>query len=227
MNKTPRRDFLKNAALTLAGSAALASTALAQDSSDKSDPKKRRIIALNTSHRAGMTCAAGLKIVLESVKEHNPDLETELIELAEVDFAQAVVGKDQPEDDLTPILNKIADPRSRCAALVIGSPVYFGLPSGRCVSFISRLMPLKRAGVFQNKTFGALAVGSGRNGGQETILHTLIDSMLTMQMIVAVDAVPSSHWGATLWNQDNSIEKDEFGIATAKNLGKRVVELIG
>jgi len=222
MTDTERRDFLRNTALTMTGAgiwAAAASSASALADS----PKARRIIAVNGSHRAGMTCAAGLKLVLEAAKEADPSLETELFELADIDFKQAVVGTDQPDDALTPILNKIASPE--CVGLIVASPVYFGLPSGRCVSFFSRFMPLKRAGQFTNKIFGAVASGSSRNGGQETVLHALINSALTLQVIVAVDAVPTSHWGATLWNQNNSIEQDEFGKNTAKNLGIRVAEL--
>jgi multimeric flavodoxin WrbA len=75
------------------------------------------------------------------------------------------------------------------------------------------------------KMFGGVVVGSARNGGQETLLHALADSMLTQQMILAVDGVPTSHWGATFWNQKDSIAEDEFGKETAINLGKRIAEL--
>ena len=220
MSETKRRDFLKNTALAMTGAGIItaASSAVAQEA-----PKVRRIIAVNGSHRAGMTCAAGLKIVLEAAKEADPSLETELIELANIDFQQAVVGSNQPDDDLTPVLNKIASPE--CVGFVIASPVYFGLPSGRCVSFFSRFMPLKGAGVFKNKIFGAVASGGARNGGVELVLQSLINSALTLQVVVAVDGMPTSHWGATLWNQNNSIEQDEFGKNTAKNLGTRIAEL--
>jgi len=222
MKETMRRDFLRKTALVMTGAGILtatASNAVAQDT----PPKVRRIIAINGSHRSGMTCAAGLKIVLEAAKEADPSLETELIELANIDFLQAVVGSDQPDDALTPVLNKIASPE--CVGLVVASPVYFGLPSGRCVSFFSRFSQLKRDGAFKNMVFGAVASGSARNGGVELILQSLIHSALTLQVIVAVDAVPTSHWGATLWNQNNSIEQDEFGKNTAKNLGIRMAEL--
>jgi len=221
MTETKRREFIKNTALTVTGAGLLA--AAASNVSAQEGTKIRRIIAINGSHRAGMTCAAGLKLALDAAKEADPSLETELIELAGIDFNQAVVGADQPDDALTPVLNKIASPE--CVAWVVASPVYFGLPSGRCVSFFSRLMPLKRAGVFKNKIFGAIAAGGSRNGGQETVLHALINSALTMQVILAVDGVPTSHWGGTLWNQNNSIEQDEFGKNTAKNLGTRIAEL--
>jgi multimeric flavodoxin WrbA len=223
MSETKRREFMKDAALTMAGAGFLAAAA-SNVSAQAVSPKVRRIIAVSGSHRVGKTCAAGLKLVLESAKEADPVLETELFELAGIDFNQAVVGADQPDDALTPLLNKIASPEN--VALVVASPVYFGLPSGRCVSFFSRLMPLKRAGIFKNKVFGALVSGGARNGGQETVLHAIIHSALTLQVILAVDGVPTSHWGGTLWNQGDSIEQDEFGKNTAKNLGARIAELV-
>ena len=216
-----RREFLQGTAMTMAGAGLLATTSSV--SAQAVVPPVRRIIAINGSHRAGKTCAAGINLVLEAAKEVDPTLDTELIELAAIDFNQAVVGAAQPDDALTPVLNKIASPET--VAIVVASPVYFGLPSGRCVSFFSRLQPLKRAGVFKNKVFGALTSGGARNGGQETVLHALINSALTLQVILAVDGVPTSHWGGTLWNQGDSIEQDEFGKNTAKNLGTRIAEL--
>jgi multimeric flavodoxin WrbA len=220
MSETKRRDFLKGTALTMAGGGFLATTA-SNASAQVEESKIRRIIAVNGSHRANMTTAAGLKLVLESAKEADSSLETELVELANIDFNQLVVGADHPDDALTPVLDKIASPE--CVGLVIGSPVYFMLPSGRCVSFISRLQPLRRAGVFRNMVFGAVATGAARNGGQEAVLQQLFGSALPFQVLVAVDG----RWGATFWNQGDSIEQDNLGQNAAKYLGIRMAELIG
>ena len=219
MTETKRREFFKKTALTIAGAGLLATTA-SNVSAQVAAPNTRRIIAVNGSHRAGMTTAAGLKLVLEAAKETDSSLETELIELASIDFNQAVVGADQPDDALTPVLDKIASPE--CVGLIIGSPVYFMLPTGKCVSFISRLQPLRRAGVFRNMVFGAVATGASRNGGQETVLQQLFSSALPFQVLVAVDG----RWGATFWNQNDSIEQDSLGQNAAKYLGIRMAELI-
>jgi multimeric flavodoxin WrbA len=207
--------------LTLTGAAALASTISAQNIA--AEIKKRKIIGINASHRAGKTCAAALKIVLESVQTADSNFETEFIELAPLNFGIPVVGGEQPKDDLDEILAKISAPD--CAGFVLATPVYFGLPSARCVMLIDRLMPIKRVWGLRNKIFGGVVVGAARNGGQETILHSLANSLLTQQMILAVDSAPTSHWGATLWSQKDSIAEDEFGQNTAKNLGARIVEL--
>jgi multimeric flavodoxin WrbA len=222
MSTTQRREFLQNAVL---GTAVLTAAATVHSAAaQEAVPKKRKVLGINTSHRAGKTCAAALQIVLDSVKASDTTLETEFIELAPLNFGIPVVGSTQPKDDLDIILSKIDTPE--CVALVLATPVYFGLPSARCISLIDRFMPLKRGEKLKNKIFGGVAVGAGRNGGQETLLHALTDSMLTLQMIIANDSVPSSHWGATLWNQNDSIEQDEIGKGTAKNLGHRIAELV-
>jgi len=226
MSETQRRDFLKQSALTvstvLAASAAastLTSSASAQDAAGQ----KRKIIGINTSHRAGKTCAESLKIVFDAIQAADASLETELLELATMNFGFPVVGGDQPVDDLDEVLAKIT--AADCVGLVVASPVYFGLPSARCVALIDRLSPIRRVWGLRNKILGLVAVASGRNGGQETVLHAMANSLVAQQMIYAVDGPPTSHWGGTLWNQGDSVAADEYGSGTARNLGTRIAEL--
>ena len=226
MSETQRRDFLKQSALTISGvlgagaaASALTSNAMAQDAS----AQKRKIIGINTSHRAGKTCAESLKIVLDAAKAADASLETELLELASMNFGFPVVGGDQPVDDLDDVLAKIT--ATDCVGIVLASPVYFGLPSARCVALIDRLQPIRRVWGLKNKILGLVAVASGRNGGQETVLHAMSNSLVAQQMILAVDGPPTSHWGGTLWNQGDTVAADEPGSATARNLGTRIAEL--
>ena len=222
MSETKRRDFLKHSALTISGvlgAGAMASTAMAQTAATQ----KRKIIGINTSHRAGKTCAESLKIVFDAIHAADASLETELIELATLNFGFPVVGGEQPADDLDEVLAKIT--ATDCAGIVIASPVYFGLPSARCVAMIDRLSPIRRVWGLKNKILGLVVVSSARNGGQETVIHAMTNSLVAQQMILAVDGAPTSHWGGTLWNQNDTVANDEFGTSTAKNLGTRIAEL--
>ena len=203
----------------VAGIGVLSWSSAAQDAA----AKKRKIIGINGSHRAGKTCAQALGVVFEAIKAADPLLETEIVELASLNIGMLVVGGPQDPDDIDPLLKKIVDPS--CVGIVVASPVYFGLPSARLVALIDRMQPLRKDWALKNKIIGLVAVGSGRNGGQETVLHGMNHAFVAQQMILAVDGVPSSHWGATLWNEKDSIMEDGYGVGTAKNLGKRVVEL--
>ena len=225
MSETQRRDFLKQSALTISGvltTGVVATTMTSTAAAQTAATQKRKIIGINTSHRAGKTCAESLKIVLDAVRAADTSLETELLELATMNFGIPVVGE-QPVDDLDDVLAKIT--ATDCVGIVVASPVYFGLPSARCVSLIDRLSPIRRVWGLKNKILGLVAVASGRNGGQETVLHAMSNALVAQQMILAVDGPPTSHWGGTLWNQNDTVSADEPGTATAKNLGTRIAEL--
>ncbi|MGI6459030.1 MAG: flavodoxin family protein [Candidatus Hydrogenedentales bacterium] len=219
-----RRKLLRAAGAT-AITGALARGALAQ-----APAPPGKIIAVNTSLRAGKTTAAGLNLCLEAAREVNPALETELIELAGLNLpAQVLVGEALREgetDDFPVVAERLRDPA--VAGLIVGSPVYFNNMSGLCKTFIDRCMAFRKNRFeLRNKVFGALAVGAARNGGQELTLSAIQAGFMGQDVIVVGDGQPSGRIGATLWNQNDSIAQDEFGIDTAKGLGRRVAELAG
>jgi hypothetical protein len=51
--------------------------------------------------------------------------------------------------------------------------------------------------------------------------------LMCQDMVVVGDGQPSARIGATFWNQSDSIAEDTFGIATGKNLGRRVAQVAG
>ncbi len=225
MSETQRRDFFKQSAITISsvlGAGALALSMTSSVMAQNTATPKRKIIGINTSHRAGKTCAESLQIVFDAIKSADVSLETELLELATMNFGIPVLGE-QPVDDLDGVLAKIT--AADCIGVVVASPVYFGLPSARCVALIDRLSPVRGAWGLKNKILGLVAVAAGRNGGQETVLHAMANALVAQQMILAVDAPPTSHWGGTLWNQKDTVANDEPGTATARNLGVRIAEL--
>ena len=51
-------------------------------------------------------------------------------------------------------------------------------------------------------------------------------ALFSHEMILVGDGRPTCHCGATLWNNaKDDIAKDAPGVATAKNLGRRVAEV--
>ena len=222
MSETKRREFLKTAGVALGTAGVFSlSSAVAQDGTVA---KKRKIIGINGSHRAGKTCAQSLGIVFEAIKAADSSLDTELVELATMKVGFVTPGAPAEPDDIDALFKQITDPG--CVGVVVASPIYCGLPSARIVSLINRMSSVRHpTWALKNKIIGLVAVAGARNGGQETILQGMMKSFVAQQMILAVDGVPTSHWGATLWNQKDSVMEDEYGIDTAKNLGTRVAEL--
>jgi len=221
---TRRRILGAAGAAVVAGAAA--STAASSDKAGSAG--KIKILAIATSVRKGKTTAAGLRICLDAAKAVDPKrIETELIELAGMKIDAGVGAGLPPElgrtDDFPALLTKLTDPR--IAGVIIGSPVYMGNISYLCAELFARMTELRKTFAWSNKVGGALAVGAARNGGQENVLRSIHAAMFGEEMIVVGDGRPTSHCGATLWNNKDDISHDEPGIATAKNLGRRVAEV--
>jgi len=175
-----------------------------------------------------MTTASGLAVCLEAAREHNPNIEIELIDLADYSIpAQVAAGQPLREgevDDFPAIAEKLRDPA--VGGIIVGSPVYFNTMSGLCKAFIDRCVVFRAAGFeLRNKAAGALAVGGARNGGQELTVHAIQAALMGQEVVICGTGMPTGRIGATLWNQENSIEDDEFGLKTAQGLGQRVAEL--
>ncbi|MEN6426793.1 MAG: flavodoxin family protein [Phycisphaerales bacterium] len=212
-----RREFLTT---TLAAGATTSTVSAAAQGG-----KTVKIIGLSCSPRKGKTTAAALTICLDAAKAVNPTITTELIELAGRN-----IGVYDPADpkavqggfaDLIPVLSS-----PDVAAIVVGTPVYFGNMSSLCKAFLDHCMVFRQKEfALSGKVGGVVAVGAGRNGGQELTLQSVQAALMGQNLIIVGDGRPTSHFGATLINTNDDISKDEFGIGTAKNLGRHVAEV--
>lgn len=106
----------------------------------------RKIIAINGSPRKKWNTATLLEHTLSGAS--SCDAETELVHLYDLDFKGCTscfacklkggksYGRCALQDDLTPVLDRIAD----ADALILGSPIYFGTVTGEMRSFMERLL---------------------------------------------------------------------------------------
>lgn len=186
-----------------------------------------RIIGIVGSPRLNGNTTFLVKEALSAAEEKG--IETELIKLAEHEInpcraCDTCLTSECPiEDDVPMILEKL----EAADGIIIGSPVYFGNVTGQTKSFMDRTRPLRIDFKLKNKIGGAIAVGGSRNGGQETTCNAIHNFLLIHEMIVVGDASPTAHYGGTgVGRGEKDCEKDEFGIETSKNLGKKVAELV-
>ena len=104
--------------------------------------------------------------------------------------------------------------------------IYFGNMTSLCKAFLDHCMIFrKRKLALANKVGGVVAVGGVRNGGQELTIQSVQAALMCQEMIVVGDGRPTAHFGATLVNKGDDISADEFGLLTARNLGRRVAEV--
>jgi multimeric flavodoxin WrbA len=229
-SKVDRRRFLRNAGTSIAAATAATATACASLAQAGQKDKKLKIIGVACSPRQGKTTAAAVKVCLEAAQAVAPErIEVELIDLAGLRIpAQVAVGlplEPGERDDFPKVADKLGE--THVAGIIIGSPVYFCNMSALCKAFLDRCFSFraKKFGL-ANKVAGVVAVGGVRNGGQEMTIQSIQAALMCQEMLVVGDGRPTAHTGATLWNSGkDDISEDEFGLSTAKNLGRRVAEV--
>ena len=191
-----------------------------------------KIVGISCSPRKGKSTKYALEVCLQAVKEMVPDVETLLIELSDMKMNGCLacgkcmkVLECSQEDDFVKMIPILSD--SELAGLVVATPVYFGSMTSQCKAFLDRCVMFRRNGfLLRNKVGGVIAVGRVRNGGQELTIQAVQAAMLVQDMVIVSEGQPTSHYGTTLWSgHPDGIEKDVFGLETARNLGKRVVEV--
>jgi multimeric flavodoxin WrbA len=191
-----------------------------------------KIIGIACSPRKNKTSAAAVKEALAAARSTVPGVKTQLIEMAKLDVKGCIAcGKcmkklqcTHKDDFMKVIVPALSD--EDLAGVIIGSPVYFQNMTWLAKILFDRAVMLRRNGfMLRDKVAGAISVGHSRNGGQELTLQAMHAAMLCQDMIVVSDGRPSAHLGGTLVNANNSIDGDEFGLATARGVGARVAEV--
>lgn len=213
--KPNRRLFLSTAGAALAYQAARPDQASAQPSGSD----KIQILGINCSPRKGKTTAQALEICLQAARAVDERIDARLIELAGMNIGLFDPANPQAAQggfaSLIPVLTG-----PQVAAILVGTPVYFGNMTSLCKAFLDHCMAFRRDFALSGKVAGVVAVGGMRNGGQELTIQSVQAALLAQEMIVVGDGAPTGHRGATLWNQADDINKDELGVKTAQNLGR-------
>jgi NAD(P)H dehydrogenase (quinone) len=102
--------------------------------------------------------------------------------------------------------------------LILGSPVYYGLPSGKIKKFIDA--SVKYHGKLDGKVGGAFASSGGTHTGAETTIISMIESLFIHGMVVQGTS-STNHYGAASVGAP-----DEEGSETCRKLGQRVARLV-
>jgi multimeric flavodoxin WrbA len=140
------------------------------------------------------------------------------------------------KDDMLDLYPKIVE----ADALLIATPTYAGRLSGYSAVFMDRWRALvlgkRYRGVLRNKVGGAMTVSWFRNAGAETALLSVVSAYLMWGMLVASPGEGGCQFGAVGLSSDGGsgrfvpeeklgVLKDKLGMASARALAKRTVEL--
>lgn len=226
-SEVTRRRFLGTAGTVVAAGAA--GSAAPAEAAASGRAKAIKILGICCSPRKGKTTATSLQICLEAAEQVDDKIGVELIELAEMKIDGSLAAglplePGQP-DDFPRLIPRLSNPK--VAGIIIGTPVYFGNMTSLCKAFLERCMTFRKNNfAWANKVAGVLAVGGARNGGQELTIQSVQAALMCQEMIVVGDGRPTGHFGATVWSGgEGGVTEDAFGMATARNLGRRVAEI--
>jgi multimeric flavodoxin WrbA len=140
------------------------------------------------------------------------------------------------KDDMLEMYPKIIE----ADALLLATPTYAGRLSGYSAVFMDRFRALvlgkRYRGVLRNKVGAAMTVAWMRNAGPETALLSVATSYLMWGMVLASPGEGGCEFGAVGVSSDGGsgrfvpeeklgVLKDKLGMASARALGKRTVEL--
>lgn len=114
-----------------------------------------------------------------------------------------------------------------CDALILGSPVYYGMVSGQLKIMMDRCVALRPnyGGPIElsGKIGGGIACGAFRNGGQEITLQNITTFFLQNNMRAISDGPSYSHSGAAIVGVAT---KDKLGLETVANLAANISKML-
>ena len=219
-----RRKALKVMAAAAATTAAAASgiDALAAHPSRKNNPETMKVLMINGSPRKGGNTDRMLEEVASRLKENGIDSEIVQIGTKPVRGCTACGmcrkngGKCVFDDDLC---NAVLDKMAQSDALIVGSPVYYGIPAGPVLSLIQR-MAYAGSAVMRDKPASVVTVC--RRGGATSAFQTL---QMPFQML-SMPIVTSQYWNIGYGAAPGEVEMDKEGLQTMRTLADNMAYML-
>ena len=165
-------------------------------------------------------------LVAEALRASTEDgAETEILRLADKEVRPCdaclscrKTGECRIKDDFNPIFEKM----STADGIILASPVFFGSATPQIKATIDRAgyLSIAKGRIFENKVGGAMVVA--RRAGHNFTLAQLLFFFLSQGMIIP----GSTYWNIAFGREKGEVAKDEEGLQTARNFGKKMVWLI-
>jgi len=126
------------------------------------------------------------------------------------------------EEDINVVIRKVDDASidelPDADGVILGSPVYYGLPTGKIKEFVDA--SVKYHGKLDGKVGGAFASSGGIHTGAETTIIALHEALLIHGMIIQGTS-GANHYGAASVGAPDDNDREN-----CKKLGKRVASLV-
>jgi NAD(P)H dehydrogenase (quinone) len=128
------------------------------------------------------------------------------------------VKEDGVEAELKKVDTASVDDLPNFDGIILGSPVYYGLPTAKIKGFIDA--SVKYHGKLDGKVGGAFASSGGTHSGAETTVIALMEALLIHGMVVQGTSGRNHYGPASVGAPEDA------DIETCKKLGQRVAYLV-
>jgi len=119
-------------------------------------------------------------------------------------------------------LREACESLEKAAAVVLGSPVYFGTVSAQLKAFWDKTRAVRSRRSLVGKPAAAVSVGAARFGGQETTLKALHDMLLIQGMSIVGEGTEEDDAGHQGVCAQRPAGEDSFALERARILGRRL-----
>jgi multimeric flavodoxin WrbA len=178
-----------------------------------------KVVGIVGSPRQGGNAEVLTRIALEEIEKEG--LETELISLADKRIKPcdgcgscSKTGRCHIKDDFEAIFTRMKE----ADGIILATPVYYGAATPQMVSLISRFYSI-RGKPLRNKVGGPIVVA--RRAGHNFTFAQLMFFFMISEMIVP----GSTYWNVAFGRSKGDVTKDEEGVRTIKNFGKKLAWL--
>ncbi len=180
-----------------------------------------KILGIVGSPRQGGNTEVLTKIALEEIA--NEGIETELITLSGKSIASCdacsscrTTGECHIKDDFQVIYDKML----KADGFILATPVWFGAATPIMTSLISRCYVSRgKMDPFENKVGGPIVVA--RRAGKNFTFAQLMFFYMIHGMIVP----GSTYWNVATAREKGEVTRDEEGVRTIRNFGKKLAWL--
>ena len=178
-----------------------------------------KVLLLNGSPREHGNTAAMLAEIAGQLKKNGVD--SEIFWLGNKPVRGCIEcgqchGKCIFDDD---VCNTVIDRMSECDGLIVGSPVFYGVPAGQVLSLLQR-MAFAGGNVLQGKPAAAITVC--RRGGATSEFQAL---QMPFQML-NMPIVTSQYWNIAYGGGPGEVSQDEEGMQTMRTLADNMAYML-
>ena len=179
-----------------------------------------QILGVSGSPRIDGNTMQLLKEALDAARDEE-NVETELITLADKDIKPCdgcrscrTTKECHIRDDMVSVFDKMVS----ADGIILATPVYFGSATSQIKALIDRAGYLagSKGRIFENKIGGPMVVA--RRAGQNFTFAQLMYFFFITGMIVP----GTTYWTIAFGRGKGEVLKDEEGVKTARNFGKKV-----